>query len=420
MAYRGLLFLIFVIYIAPQALFPSLMALHLAKLSAAFAIVAYVGHVMTRGRRWTVMTTEVRLILTLFGLGVASIPFSMWPGGSFEFLLDQYSKSIIIFFLVANLLVSMERYRSFLWTIGLFAGFNGIMGVKNYFGGVYKLGRVQGAASGIAGNPNDLALVMNLTLPFLFFLYATARSTSQRFVLAALIALSIGTIVITFSRAGFVTLVFLVLWLAWVRGRHQGMRSFWKVVGGGGVILLMLTLGGPDGYGSRLVTIVDTDQDKTGSAQARWQLMMGTVQGMLSHPLGVGLNMNNLMLNEMMHGWAGVHNIYLEMGTDLGFPALIIFLVLLYRLITAMKVIRMGYDPQSEMSRLAEAAGGSMVAFAVTGMFYPVAYHFHFYILAGLVVACQQLAILVDSDSEENMWGPSAPVEQNWTWRCQS
>lgn len=420
MAYRGLLFLMFVIYIAPQAFISALEPLHLAKLSAAVALVAYGARVLAGRAAWTVMTTEVRLVLWLFCIALASIPFSMWPGGSLEFVIDQYSKSIVIFFLVSNLLVSMDRYRSFLWTIGVFAGFNGILGVKNYLGGVYRLGRIQGGASGIAGNPNDLALVMNLTLPFLFFLYATARSRFQRVVLSILIATSVGTIVITFSRAGFVTLVFLVLWFAWVRGRDHGMGNFWKVLGGLGVILSVLALGGPDGYGSRLVSIIDTDQDETGSAQVRWRMMVATAQGMLAHPLGVGVNMNNLLLHDSGLGWNTVHNIYLQVGTELGIPGFVVFLVLFYRLVTSMKMIRIRYSPDSELSRLAEATGGAMVAFAVAGMFHPVAYHFYFYILAGLVIACQQLAAWADSTAEENMWESSSTAQQDWRWRTQS
>lgn len=414
MAYRSLVFLIFVIYVAPQAFFPALTGLHLAKVSAALAIIAYGAQVITRGTRWTVMTTEVRLILVLFCIALASIPFSLWPGGSVDFVINQYSKSIIVFFLVANLLLTMNRYRSFLWTIGVFAGFNALIGVKNYLGGVYKLGRVQGGASGIAANPNDLALVMNLTLPFLFFLYVTARSTLQRMVAAALIVMSVVAIIISFSRAGFVTLVFLVLWLAWVRGRHQGMGSFWKVLAGFGVLLLILNLAGPGGYGSRMATIIDKDTDETGSAQVRWRLMLGTAQGMLTHPLGVGLNMNNLLLHDEGLGWNGVHNIYLELGTELGFPGLIVFLYLLIRLLRSMKVVRIREDPNSELSRLAEAAGGAMVTYAVSGMFYPVAYHFYFYIVAGLIVACQQIALHVEPVHVKEMSPSRRHLHPSW------
>jgi hypothetical protein len=170
------------------------------------------------------------------------------------------------------------------------------------------------------------------------------------------------------------------------------MGSFWKVLAGFGVLLLILNLAGPGGYGSRMATIIDKDTDETGSAQVRWRLMLGTAQGMLTHPLGVGLNMNNLLLHDEGLGWNGVHNIYLELGTELGFPGLIVFLYLLIRLLRSMKVVRIREDPNSELSRLAEAAGGAMVTYAVSGMFYPVAYHFYFYIVAGLIVACQQIA----------------------------
>lgn len=80
LAFGALLLLIFVIYIAPQVIFPVLEPLHLAKVSAALAVVAYVTWVWRNGAGWTFMSREVRLMLILIGIALISIPFSLWPG----------------------------------------------------------------------------------------------------------------------------------------------------------------------------------------------------------------------------------------------------------------------------------------------------------------------------------------------------
>ena len=402
LAFRALLLLMFVIYIAPQAFFPVLEPLHPAKVSAALAVVAYVTWVWRNGAGWTFMSREVRLVLIIIVIALISIPFSLWPGGSVQYVIDQYSKSIIIFFLVANVLTSFNRYRAFLWVISLFSAFNALQGVKHYLAGEWRYGRTVGGTSGLTSNPNDLALVLNLTIPFLVYLYTTARSAKQRFLLALLIGINLAGIIVSFSRGGFVTLIAFVLWTAWVVGKERGTGAFIKTCAAVLVLGLVLTVAGPNGYGDRVASIGDMSKDETGSYYARLMLMLGTAQGMLNHPLGVGLHMNNVLLHDTGYGWNGVHNIYLELGTEIGIPGLIVFIWLLYRLIASMRDIRVGYEQVPELSALAQAAGGAMVAFVTAGMFHPVAFQFYLYIVAGLVIACQQLAYRVDLAMEHD------------------
>jgi hypothetical protein len=416
LAFRALLLLVFIIYIAPQALIPALEPLHLAKVSAGFAVIGYFIHVSRSSARWTVMNREVRLVLVLVSIALLSIPFSIWPGGSVEFLLDQYSKSIIIFFLVANLLTSFQRYWTFLWTIGVFAAFDAVLGLKNYLSGsmVFAYGQASLGVSGIASNPNDLALTLNLAIPFLVYLYSMAESSRGRFWAALLIVINVVGIVISFSRGGFVTLIAFVLWTAWVYGQRQGMAVFMKTVVGMVAVILVLLLAGPEGYGSRIGTISDMDKDQTGSSQERWQMMVGAAQGMLDHPLGVGLNMNNLLLHDMGIGWLGVHNVYLELGAELGFPGLMVFLMLLYGLLASMKKVRIQYEHIPELAQLAQASGGAMVAYATAAMFHPVSYHFYFYIIAGLIIACRELALTAESVEDVAETHLSESVHPTW------
>jgi hypothetical protein len=299
--------------------------------------------------------------------------------------------------LVANVLTSFRRYRIFLWAISFFAAFNALQGVKHYWAGeIWKQGRVLGGVSGFAGNPNDLALVMNLTIPFLIYLYTTARSVKQRLLAVMLIGVDLGGIITSFSRGGFATLVVFVLWTAWVIGKRKGTATFIKVCVLVAIMGAIISLVAPSGYGDRVSSIADSSMDQTGSSQARWVMMVGAVQGILSHPLGVGLHMNNLLLHDTGYGWHPVHNVYLELGTELGIPGLAVLLWLLYSLISSMKEIRIRYEEVPELSALAQAAGGAMVAFVTAAMFHPVAFYFYLYIVAGLVVACQQMALQVE------------------------
>src|SRR5207302_3735 len=65
--------------------------------------------------------------------------------------------------------------------------------------------------SGLAGNPNDLALILNLLIPVTGALLLTTRNVVAKAVAALTILLSMATVVITFSRAGFIALATIVV-----------------------------------------------------------------------------------------------------------------------------------------------------------------------------------------------------------------
>src|SRR5437588_6862844 len=115
--------------------------------------------------------------------------------------------------------------------------------------------------------------------------------------------------------------------------------------------------------------------------------MEGTLRGLLDHPFGVGLNMNILYLYESGFGWNWVHNVYLQIASDLGVLPGLLFIVLLWKLTAAMRRISSSQTSSANLGLVAWAVEGSLVAFAVAAMFSPVSYHFQFYIVAGLAVA---------------------------------
>ena len=388
LAFKCLLFLIFIIYIAPQAIFPALQPLHLGKVSAFAAMVGY-GLYVLQGHRLTVMYPEVKLVLWLVAFAVLSIPISKWPGGSFEAFTDLYSKSVIVFFLIANLLTSKARFGQVFWAIAIFTGFNAGVGIKDYLNGTFVSDRIPGAYSGITTNSNDLALSINLAIPFVGYLFVTSKARLLKLLTGGILVMSLACIVVTFSRGGFVTLLGLLLWFACTR-KQAGLGSLIL-----SLLLLMAGLAaivifGPEGYSERIASIVDSTKDSTGSATLRRDGMEGALRGLLDHPLGVGLNMNGLDFHESNLGWNGVHNVYLQIGSELGIVPGILFIVLLWKLLATMRKSRLSAPPN--LARLAWAVEGSLVAFAVGAMFHPVAYHFFFYINAGLAVAFKSMA----------------------------
>ena len=126
----------------------------------------------------------------------------------------------------------------------------------------------------------------------------------------------------------------------------------------------------------------------------RWEMTKAGVRQTFEHPQGIGLGMNNLLNHEEgMHWDAGVHNVYLQISTELGLIPGVLFIVLLWKLIANTRRIRRVVEAkETDLNLFGEALGCSLIGFAVAGLFAPVAYHFYFYILAGMAVALKQIA----------------------------
>jgi O-antigen ligase len=217
------------------------------------------------------------------------------------------------------------------------------------------------------------------------------------FLAAAVLAMGV---VITFSRAGFVTLVAAVLvYLFKLFGRGRAAPAAAAVL----LAVLALPLL-PDGYTSRVASITSVQSDPTGSAQKRWADTLAALRILPERPLlGAGLGMNILALNdERGTTWTAVHNVYLQLGVELGLPGAALFVALLVSSVRsarrAQRTARRAADP--ELYHLAEGIEVALLAFAVSGFFYPVAYHFYFYLIAGLAAAAGAMPPAVPGPAE--------------------
>lgn len=383
--FYALMFFTFVVLVAPQELFPALAPLHLAFVSAAVAAATHVADRLRQARPPTLREPETRLTLLLFGLGALSVPTSYWAGGSMQTLLSLLGKSLIVFLLLANILVTAGRLRAMLWLLTLCSTVPALVVVKDYLEGDLVRARVQGYVSALASNPNDVALTLNIIIPLAVGLALASRSRGPRVALASAVALGAAGVVVTFSRAGF---IFLATTLFLYLGRLKKER-IWIVLL---LLLLLVLMLNVDGFTDRLRTIGDVETEA--SARARWETMKNALRLMIEHPLfGVGIGQSILALNDIGGvRWSHVHNVYLEIAVDLGIPALLVYLLLFYRALRSVTEAKRAWRARGvELYHLAQGLEISLIGFAVAAMFYPVAYHFFFYYLVGLAVAVKKL-----------------------------
>jgi probable O-glycosylation ligase (exosortase A-associated) len=391
----------FILVIAPQEIFPILAPLRIALLAASTAVIAYLLDRFGRGRPITLMTREMWVLAALVAWAVVTVPLSIWPGGSVAFLFAFFFKSLAIFWLLCNVVSSVTRLRQVAWLLSLMALPLAATAVGNFLSATFLPGlvaqstkRILGYDAPLTGNPNDLALMLNMVIPITVALFLTVERPGLRMFLAAAVALDVLGVIVTFSRGGFLTLATLAGAYVWkLRGRPERAWAWTAVVIAVACLPLL-----PAGYVNRMESMTDIDSDVTRSARLRWDDAATALRYVAANPIvGGGIGQNTLALNKERGGtgWSAIHNVYLEVAVELGIPGLILFLMLLVGCFkSAARVQRWcaGVPARRDLFHLAEGIQISLIGFSVAALFHPVAHHLYFYYFAALAIAAHAIA----------------------------
>lgn len=397
-AFKALVAFTAILLLTPQSVVPALKTLRIALVAGGLAIVVHVFDSTLRRRPIVSASPEVVTVLALLIWTVLTIPFSYWPGGSMVLLSDQYIKALVFFWLIAVVVTTRERLRTFAWALMLCSIPLALTALMHFQQGTYvtsstaPVQRIAGL-SGLTGNPNDLALTLNLLTPVTGALLFTSRGVLARAVAVGALLLTIPGVIVTFSRAGFLTLcaTAIVSLLCFIKRRAPGPAAALLIVTCGVVPFL------PAGYLDRLNTITDVEADRTGSAQGRWTDYRLAVRLVARNPvIGVGLGQDILALDQLRRRptWRSVHNAYLEYAVDLGMPGLLLFLTLLMASIRSARSVEAAAAREPAIRDLGIFASGvriALLAFVVGAFFHPIAYQFYFFCVAGLAVALKRV-----------------------------
>ncbi len=212
-AFLGLMTFTALLFLRPQDIFPPLRALHLAEVSALFALGSLVAGRLGRGLPVTRLTPELTGVFAFAFLILATAPFSVWMGGAIGTFTGLYVKVVLIFVLMVNTLTSPKRMEQFSWLLVLASGYIGGRAVLDYVRGVNLIehGRVEGSVGGMFQNPNDLALNMVAVLPLAAWLMLRPIAGVKRAAAALCAFLMVGAVVASQSRSGTLGLAVMAL-----------------------------------------------------------------------------------------------------------------------------------------------------------------------------------------------------------------
>jgi len=396
LAFGALVAFTIILLVSPQAWFPAIKSLRIALIAAMVAVTAHLA-ARAVGRSIPLpFRREVAIALALIAWAAITIPMSIWPGGSLGQLSDHLVKAIVFFWLISTLVTTESRLRLFAWMLSLCSIPLALTAINNYREGVFvttagsAVQRIAGymGGSGLAGNPNDLALMLNLLIPITGVLFVISRSSTARIATGLALLLSVAAVIATFSRAGFITLAVIGLVTAMAMVRRGAVVMALGLLFLAAVAFAVV----PQEYFARLATITNIEMDPTGSAQGRWDDWILSVEYIRDHPLtGAGLGQDLLALNAARghETWRSVHNAYLQAAVDLGLPGAALLIALLAASFQNARRVRRRATQLGlhDLAMLAQGLSISLWAFTIAAFFHPIAYQFYFFCLAGLAVA---------------------------------
>jgi putative inorganic carbon (HCO3(-)) transporter len=407
----GLLIFTLLLFFRPQDQVPGLKNAHLSDIAA---IVGLIGMAAVNvSRRQPIMRFTPEIIgLLLFGLVILlTVPTSHWPGGSFELFRVHYLSIALIFCLMVNTVTSPKRIERMVWVIVLAFGYMSANAVFDYARGVNLVsGRVAGTVGGFFQNPNDLALNLAAFLPFALMYVKRSGLFSKRALCAGISLLMLLAIVFTKSRGGFIGTVVMLATFLWV-ARLITPATIIALVLTGMVALPAM----PSSFWQRMASITDERKDDQGSRRERRLLLEQGVEVFLENPLtGVGAGQfQNYWRPGLPTKWHEVHNVFLQVATELGVFGLLTFSFLVWRGFSAARWTRKyaggrrshkGRDGRAheeedglnEIERVflqthGAAMVAAMVGWFVCALFASVAFNWTFYYLLGLSVAARDV-----------------------------
>jgi O-antigen ligase len=398
------------IYGRPEDIVPSLGRFHLTFVLGLCAGFAYLGPFIL-GNVSFVWTKELQIVLLLTGCFVAGVPFAYWRGGSFQMLTEVWLKTLIIFFLLTQTLVTLERIRKILWAIILSELVVSAYSIVQSSHVAWVGERLSGVSLGILGW-NFLGIAAALTIPYIAALYISQPGFFKTSLLVSAVLFLMWMLVLTASRSGVLNVLFSIAltWLVVLRGTFRG-----KLIGIGIVLIAIAAIStAPQVFWERMSTVwsgsrssqnvvaasaVESEQDRLGALNR-------AIHYTLERPVfGLGLGNFEIASGTELgrpEAWIGAHNTFAQISSEAGVPALVLFISLLWTAIRRMKTLTKAIvdGPEAfDLKLMARATWVSLLSLAFGAFFAHIGYDYFLYYPVAIAVGVEYLSRTIEMPS---------------------
>lgn len=345
----------------------------------------------------------MRALLVVFGLAVVGVPFSLYRGGSTMYIVYEIIPHLEFTVLAAYAIRNVEDldWLAFWHLVGA-ASYSAIIYVKFPVGADGRLGALT------YYDTNDFALMLVCTLPVAVYFMRPGVSLVRRLIALASLAIIFRMLILTGSRGGFIGLITVMGFLAFAFTSIPKRLRVAAVV----TAVVIFTALGSQRYWGMIDTVRHPTSDynwvgndpigrmevwKRGLGYMAGRPLLGV--GMGSFPVAEG-TISDVSKQFAAEGrglkWSVAHNTFIEVGAELGIPALLFFIALIVASFQALRSVRVTARQNPQGARalipMSDTLAGSLIGYIVCGFFVSAEHFALLYLLLGMTMALHRLA----------------------------
>lgn len=373
------------------------------------AIATMLGFAMAQGRRKVFFDRTTLILVAIALLATASYALALIPSSMVDDLYLKLLKELVLAFAMMYLITTKEWLAATFLAVAIALGF---LGVKEGLIALLTAGGHHINGSRAVGDNNQLAAALISTIPLMYALWRCSPSRAIRAGLLGSIFLTIVTVIMTYSRGGFVGL--LVLALLFLKGsRHRVVTLAIMAVG----VIALLNFA-PDEWFHRVDTIQDASADSSFLGRViAWKLswliaidnpfLGGGMHAVQTQPIWTYYSQLIGQLDWIPTGPPDItphaaHSIYFEILGDLGFTGVLLYAAMFWAALancTAAKKTAIAAGTMPWMIDFADALRWSLICYLVTGAALSIGYYELLFVLVALTVCCRRVAANVAAEA---------------------
>jgi probable O-glycosylation ligase (exosortase A-associated) len=336
-----------------------------------------------------------KMLMLLFAVCVVLSTWMAEKDDASRVVAEAYGKIFLMYFLATALIDSRHRLNVMFWATAICLAyvaqdFNQMYILQHH----YNIGR-----RGFGGlDNNGLALFMVMAMPFGCWVFLQAKQWIWKAAALLGMILALHVVLFTYSRGGMLAMGVMGGFLLW-----RMPRSLWKPVIAGALITAVLVLSGPE-VRSRFFSIEQHEIDESALARkTNWKAAIRIMSDNEYTMFGAGPRGYGRINAD--YGGTGpgraVHNQYLQIGADLGVPAMLIFLCMLGATLLSAARIQRQHRDKPWLANSALAIQASIIGYVVAATFLSLDRFEFIYLIFALGTALKALAMREAKLAEE-------------------
>lgn len=386
-AYLFVLFYVFIEYVRPQTLYPSIDVFPFGKIAISLCLISYL-----LGKKETEIRNNASLLMILFSVVIL---LSSLLGMSLQISMlywTDFLNWLLVYYLITKIVNTEERYLLFTLLFLLYTFKMAQFSLRGWVkGGLGYSSQGFGGGPGWFANSGEFGIQMCIYFPIAFYFYRSLKDQWPRWKKLVFVLFPLTGFTGMFSSSNRGTLVggAAVIIVMFLKSKYK-VKALFAI----GICLFISLQFIPDAQKERFQ---NAGEDKTSISRINnWK--KGIDMASRNPFLGVGYK-NWQIADRTIYDGDGLlpHNIFIQCVSELGYSGLAVFVLLIIvsfnnnratrKLVTNLDVV-----DNTFIYNMAHALDASLVGYLVSGFFVTVLFYPFFWVNLSMIVALNNVA----------------------------